>query len=412
MSLVDLEALTDQVLDRCKELARFSDDPDRLTRTFLQPSLSLVHRVLAGWMQEAGLQVRVDAIGNMIGRLPARDPRARVFLVGSHVDTVPDAGMYDGVLGVVMGLAAAQLLKNTYRQCALDVIAFSEEEGIRFRTPYLGSLAVTGRLTPDLLALTDAQGISVLQAIRNFGLNPEKLAEARYAPEQVKGFFEVHIEQGPVLEAQDRPLAVVSAIAGQSRRWLEFEGHAGHAGTLPMEYRRDALAAAAEWIGAVEQKAREIDGLRATVGAAEIRPGAVNVVPGLVRLSLDVRHGDDAIRESAVVHLLDDAREVAARRKLSVTVVSGSDQPAVGCSPELVHKLERPMEACGHSVCTMISGAGHDAAVMASLCPTAMLFVRSPGGISHHPNESVRPQDVRAALEVMVDFLRDVLGSS
>jgi allantoate deiminase len=401
--------LTAEILARCDALARFSEDPGRLTRTFLRPPVRHVHECVTGWMRAAGLHVRTDALGNLIGRRPAARPDAPAFVVGSHLDTVPDAGKYDGVLGVLLAVAAAGAVADRPCRTALDVIAFSEEEGVRFGTPYLGSLAVCGRFDPALLDRTDAAGVTLAQALRDFGLDPAAVPAAAYPPGQVVGYLEAHIEQGPVLEALDLSLGVVEAIVGQSRFWLTMTGQAGHAGTQPMEHRRDALAAAAAFITTVERVARTTPGLRATVGSLTFAPGAVNVVPGEVRLSLDVRHADDAVRQRAVADLLDHARAVVAERRLGLSVEPIADQPAVRCDPALTDRLAAAVAATGHPPHRMVSGAGHDAVVMAGLCPAAMLFLRSPGGVSHHPDERVRPEDVRAALDVMVRFLESEL---
>jgi allantoate deiminase len=399
---MDLDALTDEVLRRCDVLAGCSEEPVRLTRTFLRPPVRDAHAHLRGWMTAAGLDVRVDTVGNMIGRLPALAADARVFVVGSHIDTVPDAGKYDGILGVLLGVAAAQALVGRQFKRALDVIAFSEEEGVRFRTPYLGSLAVCGRLTPELLARTDADGVTIADAIRAFGLDPAAMPDAAYPPGQVAAYFEAHIEQGPVLESLDRPLGVVTAIVGQSRYWLRFIGKAGHAGAQPMNQRRDALAAAAEFVNVVENTAKGAEGLRATVGCLTVAPGAMNVVPGDVRMSLDVRHADDDARSAATELLLGRAATLARRRNVRFEFEEVVNEPAATMAPAMTDRLAA---AAGPGVERLVSGAGHDAGVMASICPTAMLFIRSPCGVSHHPDESVRREDVRAALEVIVRFL-------
>jgi allantoate deiminase len=402
---MDLDALTAEVLDRCETLARFSEEPGRLTRTFLRPPMRQAQECLADWMRQVGLNVRRDALGNLIGRRPGRRDDARVFVVGSHIDTVPDAGKYDGVLGVLLGVAAPRALADRPFGRTLDVIAFSEEEGVRYATPYLGSRAVCGCFDPRLLERTDADGITLAQALLDFGLDPAAIPAAVYPAGQVAGYLEAHIEQGPVLESLGLSVGAVEAIVGQSRLWLSFIGQAGHAGTLPMERRRDALAAAAEFVGAVEHAARATAGLRATVGRLTVLPGAVNVVPGAVRLSLDVRHAEDAVRGKAVAELLGQARAIATERHLGLRVEQVADQPAVPADPHLTERLLAAVTAAGHAPQRLVSGAGHDAAVMAGLCPMAMLFVRSPGGVSHHPDESVRPEDVRAALGVMVRFL-------
>jgi allantoate deiminase len=402
---MDLDTLTAEVLARCDALARFSEAPGWLTRTFLRPPVRQVHECLTNWMRAAGLRVRVDAVGNLIGRRPATHPDSLVFAVGSHIDTVPDAGKYDGILGVLLAIAAAQALPDRRRHIALDVIAFSEEEGVRFGTPYLGSRAVCGRFDPALLERTDADGVALAQAVRDYGLDPAAIPVAAYPAGQVAGYLEAHIEQGPVLESLDLSLGVVEAIVGQSRYWLTVTGRAGHAGTQPMEHRRDALAAAAAFVGAVERTARATPGLRATVGSLTVAPGAVNVVPGEVRLSLDVRHAEDGVRTAAVADLLGQARAITAGRRVGLVVEPVTDQVAVPCDGELTGRLAAAVEAAGHPLHRLVSGAGHDAVVMASLCPVAMLFLRSPGGVSHHPDERVRPEDVRAALDVMVRFL-------
>jgi allantoate deiminase len=402
---MDLDALTAEVLARCDVLARFSEEPGRLTRTFLRPPVRQVHKCLAGWMHDAGLHVRVDALGNLIGRRPAARDDALVFVVGSHIDTVPDAGKYDGVLGVLLAVAAAHALADRRCRTALDAIAFSEEEGVRYRTPYLGSRAVCGRFDPALLDHTDADGVTLAQALRDYGLDPAAIPAAAYPSGQVVGYLEAHIEQGPVLEALDLSLGVVEAIVGQARYWLTVTGQAGHAGTLPMEHRRDALAAAAEFVSAVERTARTTPGLRATVGSLTVAPGAVNVVPGEVRLSLDVRHAENTVRTRAVAELLDQAQSIAADRRLELAIEPVADQPAVRCDPGMSERLAAAIQSAGHAPHRLVSGAGHDAVVMAGLCPAAMLFLRSPGGVSHHPDERVRPEDVRAALDVMVRFL-------
>ena len=318
---VDFDSLTDTILARCEVLALCSDEPDRLTRTFLRPSVHRAHDLLTGWMRQAGLEVRRDAIGNLFGRAGRLGPaEASVFIVGSHIDTVPDAGKYDGVLGVLLGIAAAESLQGRTFRRALDVVAFSEEEGIRYKTPYLGSRAVCGRLDPAMLEIQDADGVTLEQAIRDFGLKPDEVAVAAYAPGQGAGYFEPHIEQGPILEALNISLGVVEAIAGQSRVWLHFIGRSGHAGTLPMELRRDALCAGSEFVSEVERVARKTEGLRATVGSFMIAPGAVNVVPGSVLLSLDVRHATDEVRTKIVGELFEKARSISGERKLELEI--------------------------------------------------------------------------------------------
>jgi allantoate deiminase len=414
------------VLARCDVLASYSEEPGKITRTFLCEPMHGVHECLAGWMRAAGMSVRLDPAGNLIGHYSAALSRpsrsaadgeaqpagadAPVFLIGSHLDSVPDAGKYDGVLGVLLGLAAVQALGGQRLPFAVDVVGFCEEEGVRFGTPYLGSPAVCGRFDLSLLERTDRAGVSLAAALRHFGLDPARLPEAAYPAGRILGYLEAHIEQGPVLDARNVPLGVVEAIVGQSRLWLRFEGKAGHAGTLPIELRQDALTAAAEFIIAVEEQARSVDGLRATVGTLSVAPGAVNVVPGSAQLSLDIRHPDDAVRQRALDTLLQQAAALAGRRGVRFQVDRAEHHHAVPADPYLNGILVESARAAGYAPLPMVSGAGHDAAVMASLAPMAMLFIRSPGGISHHPDEAVRLEDVQAALEVMVAFLHRLAG--
>ncbi|AWR86824.1 allantoate amidohydrolase [Meiothermus taiwanensis] len=401
----DFPQLAQEALERCHILGRLSEETGRLTRTFLSPPMREVHRLLTAWMQELGMTVRVDAVGNLIGHYPGQNPEAPALLMGSHVDTVRDAGRYDGLLGVVLALAVVKALGGRRLPFALEVIAFSEEEGVRFGVPFLGSKAIVGRFEPELLKLQDAEGQTVEAAIRAFGLEPAQIPQAAYNPAQVRGFVEFHIEQGPVLEALGYPLGLVEGIVGQSRLEVAFRGQAGHAGTTPMHLRRDALAGAAEWMTLVEREAREEPGLVATVGIITALPGAANVIPGEVRMSLDVRHLEDDTRSRAVANLITRAQQVAQRRGLELGYRTLYEQPAVPCDPDLNALLAQALEAQGYPVHRMVSGAGHDAMIMAALCPATMLFLRSPGGLSHHPDEAVWPQDVEAALRVGLDFL-------
>jgi len=339
---------------------------------------------------------------------PERASGKRLIL-GSHIDTVPDAGAFDGVLGVVLALECADIVRELHRPLAIEIIAFSEEEGVRFGVPFLGSRAAAGRFDPALLALTDAEGVSLDGAIRAYGLDPSRIGEAA-VDEDALGFVEIHIEQGPVLEAENLKVAAVTAIAGQTRLTLEFAGQANHAGTTPMNLRRDALAGAAEWIVAVEKLAKRTEGLVATVGKIEASPNASNVIAGTALITLDVRHPHDAVRLGSVDEMIEIANGIAERRGLAMQSTRQMDQPAVSMDERLTAHLVDAMEAAGFPPKRMHSGAGHDAMVMASRMPTAMLFLRSPGSISHNPAEAVRTEDVEAALETMNVFLQRVAG--
>src|SRR2546421_1726696 len=285
------------VMERCDILGSYSEEPDRLTRPFASHAMRQANEAVATWMQAAGMTVQQDAVGNLIGRYEARSEGAKTLLLGSHLDSVRDAGKYDGPLGVMIALACVERLHQRKERLpfAIEVLGFADEEGLRYQTAYLGSRAMTGTFELDALQLTDAEGIPMADAIRTFGVTPDPqvLRTPRWQRNDLLGYCEVHIEQGPVLEARGLPVAVVSAIAGQSRITVRFTGVAGHAGTVPMDRRRDALIGAAEFVLAVQAPATTQDGLVATVGQVSVQPGASNVIPGQVTLSLDVRHQDD-----------------------------------------------------------------------------------------------------------------------
>src|SRR5207248_1738682 len=338
------------------------------------------------WMAALGAEVRIDAAGNLRAIYSAVDPDAPRLLLGSHLDSVPDAGAYDGVLGVVIAIALLEALDGRRLPFGIEIVAFSEEEGIRFGIPFIGSRALVGKLDEELLKLQDAQGISVRKAIENFGLNPRDISQA-ILKDDVLGYVEFHIEQGPVLDDLGRSLGVVEAIAGQTRLELTFVGRANHAGTTPMRFRYDAIAAAAEWITAVEQHARDASALVATVGRITAKPGVANVIAGEAWLSLDVRHSSDEVRMVAVEALVRQAETIANRRGLSLKFKTLLSQQAVAMDTFLVGEIERAVRMTGCEPHRMVSGAGHDAMVLAEKIPAAMIFLRTPGGISHDPAE-------------------------
>lgn len=393
-----------RAIAECRHIAAMTEEPGRITRRFLTAPVREVHGHLRRRMEAMGMAVHCDAVGNLRGLWRPERARGKRLILGSHIDTVPDAGAFDGVLGVALALEWVDLARELDLSLPMEVNAFSEEEGVRFGVPFLGSRAVAGRFDAALLALTDASGISLEAAIRNFGLDPALIEQAAIG-DDVLGMVEMHIEQGPVLEAENLSVAAVDSIVGQSRFTMDFRGQANHAGTTPMRLRRDALAGAAEWIAAVEALAVRTDGLAATVGKVNVEPNAGNVIPGAATLSLDVRHADDALRRQAVEELLAQADTLAARRGLAVQYRRQMEQPAVPMDERLTAFLVEAMEAAGLPPRRISSGAGHDAMVMAARVPTAMLFLRSPGGLSHHPAESVREEDVEAALQAGRKFL-------
>jgi allantoate deiminase len=393
---------------RLDELGRVSDERDRLTRTFLSPAMEQANALVGGWMREAGLAVREDDTGNIIGRLEG-PAGAKTLLLGSHLDTVRNAGRFDGPLGVLLPIVALAELRRrgVMLPFAVEVLGFSEEEAVRFSGAYLGSKAYTGRLREADLELRDARGHTLRAVIEAHAGSGKKFSPpARaHAPGELLGYVEVHIEQGPVLEAEKLSVGVVSAIAAQMRGRLTFRGKAGHAGTTPMRLRRDALAGAAEFVLAAEKFARGQAQLVATVGTISVVAGAANVIPGETVLSLDVRHPHDAKCRAARTKLLSLASRIARRRKLSVQWQPTMDHRAVACSPALTAALTQSVRAVQKRSLALVSGAGHDAVVMSTLTPVAMLFVRCRDGLSHHPDEFAAPTDLRVALEVVVDFL-------
>jgi allantoate deiminase len=392
---------------RCDELALFTEEPGRITRPYGTPSLSAARERVAQWMREAGMDVGIDAVGNLRGRARGSDPAVPALLLGSHLDSVRDAGRYDGPLGILVAIEVVDLFRERRQALPvpLEVITFADEEGLRFQTTYLGSCALSGSFDPAFLDLLDADGISLREALGTFDGDPGALAGAALRPGEARAYVEVHIEQGPYLESVAAPVGVVTAIAGQSRILTAFSGEAGHAGTVAMHLRRDPLPAAAEIVLAAEDLARQTSGLLATVGTMDVTPGASNVIAGQARFSLDVRHPEDAVRGNAVSTLERRAHEVAATRSLGVEWRVVRDHPAVPCDVSLTTRLAEAVAAAGLPVERLPSGAGHDAVVMSEVVPVAMLFVRCAGGISHHPAESVLTSDVAAACDVLDRFV-------
>lgn len=363
---------------------------------------------ITGWMQAAGLTVRMDDAGTLIGRHEGERPDAPTFLLGSHQDSVREGGAFDGIMGVALPVLALAKLRaeNVSLPFAVEVLAFADEEGVRFPTALIGSRALAGTLDSSVLEMCDAEGISLTQALRDFGLDPEAVTKLARDPDRVMGFLECHIEQGPVLEAAGESLGVVSAICGIERHQVTIAGESGHAGTVPMALRRDALAAAAELVGEVERLARNTEGLLGTVGALEVRPNAVNAIPGEVRLSVELRAPEDGVRESAGRAVHDFCRALGARREVSVDIARSYAQTATRCDPALTDRLAEAARAAGGGGRRMPSGATHDTSAMADLCPVALMFLRCRGGISHTPREHASAADMGRAIEAIARFLR------
>jgi allantoate deiminase len=405
-SPLDTDALGARAEAMIGELAAISAEPQRLVRLFLSPEHRRAADLVARWMREAGLQVSEDALGTVRGRSAETGRR---LLIGSHIDTVIDAGKYDGPLGVIAGvLAAAHFARSKQRlPFAIDVLAFGDEEGSRFPATLASSSACAGAFDAATLALADRDGITLAEALKAYGKDPADIAAAAYRPEEVLAYVELHIEQGPVLEARGEPLGVVTGIVGQSRLRVVVAGEAGHAGTVPMDLRRDALAGAAEMIAAVERVAREYsaDNMVATVGRIEALPGAVNIIPNRVTFTVDLRAMADRARQDAVAQFERNARDIATARGLKVDIELFHDVATAPCAADLQRLLAEAVADLGHKPVQLPSGAGHDAQIMTRLCPSAMLFVRCRAGISHNPAEYASPADMGKAVAALIRFI-------
>ena len=394
------------ILDRCDELATISSNPDFLERVHLSAEHRAANDLVAGWMEQAGLSTWQDAAGNQCGRIEGREPGLPALLLGSHIDTVPDAGRYDGMLGVLLAIQVASRIEPGTLPFALEVVAFSDEEGTRFGTALLGSRALAGTWDDEWWSLTDKDGITLFEAFQDFGLDPARLPGAFRRPETLVGYLETHIEQGPILEDADRQLAVVTSIAGARRFALTMHGKAGHAGGTPFERRRDALVGASELVVAIERLSRE-HGVIGTVGRLEAFPGGVNVIPGRAEFSLDLRAEFDEDRD-AVLRLIDEAAtEIAGRRALQFEQHEIYRADAVVCDLDLRAAVEAGIRSIGDSdPLAFWSRAGHDGMAVVAATPIAMLFLRCAGGVSHHPDEAVRLTDVAVALDAFEAAVR------
>ncbi len=396
-------------MQRCDELARHSELAGGLTRVFLSAEHRAAADLVLGWMREAGMDARLDPIGNAVGRYEGSRAGLACLLLGSHLDTVRDAGRYDGMLGVVTAIECVAALHASGKRLpfAIEVIGFGDEEGVRFGTTMLGSQALAGAIEPALLDTRDAQGTTIGQALRQFGLEPGRVREVARRRQDVLAYVELHIEQGPVLEAEGLPVGVVTAINGFSRLRATLLGQAGHAGTVPMQLRRDALAAAAECVLAIERIARADPELVGTVGRLEAKPGAINVIPGEVHFTIDFRAPRDELRAQAVRSAIREVEAIAARRNLRCEVQPLQELGVAPCAPWLMRQLDRAVEAEGIEVRRLPSGAGHDGMALKGIADIAMLFVRCKGGISHNPAEAITAEDAGVGARALARFIEN-----
>ncbi len=403
-----MTSLGQRVMDRAAQLARHSDEPGKLTRLYLSPAHKAAVKELSGWMQEAGLAVSTDDLGTVAGRFEGKISNAPALLIGSHIDTVRDAGHYDGPLGVLAGLAVVEELSRAGEPLpfAIEILAFGDEEGVRFPDTFAGSRALAGTFNPDTLEGRDADGISLRRALKDFGCDPEGISTIARKRSDVLAYVEAHIEQGPVLEAENLPVGVVSAINALKRFSVTVTGIAGHAGTVPMPMRRDAFAACAEMTLAIEAIAAGVNDVVATVGRVDVRPGAVNVIPGKAAFTIDLRAPDAARRDAAADQISQAMQSIAARRHVRLDMTLINETAPVACSPLVMKGLSDVIAKHRIAVRTLPSGAGHDAMTVADLCPVGMLFVRCKGGISHNPAESITAEDADICVRVLLDFVR------
>jgi allantoate deiminase len=417
---------TEKLIARINDLASVSEDEHGITRLFGTAAAMEAGNKVVHWMREAGLRSRIDAIGNIRGIWHAEDENARTLVIASHIDTVRNAGRWDGPLGVLLGLDLLENIIASKKKLPfhIELIAFSDEEGVRFHTTYLGSKVVAGRFEPALLARKDEEGIALEEVIRLIGGDPAALEQEAIAPDRWLGYFEVHIEQGPILYEKNIPVALVKAIAGQIRAEVVFSGMAGHAGTVPMGMRKDALCAAAEFVLAVEALAA--DGLTAgrglaageertagrklvaTVGKLRIKDAASNVIPGEVVCSLDLRSADQQALTSAYEEIGKMCAAIGRQRGVGVMLQLSQSSLPVACDEEMGAVLARSIESAGYEALSLVSGAGHDGVAISAVAPVAMLFVRCFKGISHHPLENVEAKDIGAAIAICDNFIHQL----
>lgn len=398
-----------QIMKDLELLASYSEDPVALTRTFLTDQHKQAAKQLADWMLETDMSVSFDAAANVIGRYEGIEPGLPALIIGSHYDTVQDAGKYDGAYGIIAGIhCIRELARSDIRlPFAVEVVAFSEEEGVRYNATLLGSRAIAGTFDLSLLARSDTNDVTMADAFLDYGLDPTTIPTAARDADDLLGYIELHIEQGPVLLKEDLPVGVVTAIAGAKRFNVTVLGLAGHAGTVPMTLRQDAAAAAAEAILSVERRCQSVEGLVGTVGKLHVPSGATNVIPGKVEFSLDVRATADDLLDVATQDILQAFQQIAERRNVSIEVQSTHDAPATPCSPALIKQLCNAVTQQSIRPLTLLSGAGHDAMAIAAIADISMLFVRcGAGGISHHPSETMTAEDAATGVKVLLEFVR------
>lgn len=410
MSEKNPSSLGDEIVARIDQLAAISETPEHLARIFLTEEHRKAADLILSWMREAGMSAHLDAIGNVCGRYEGERPGLPALMLGSHYDTVRDAGRWDGPLGVITAIACVADLNRRGKRLpfAIEIVGFADEEGVRFASTLLGSRAVAGTFDESVLNTSDRAGISMRDALIAFGLDPDHIGKAARVRRELLGYVELHIEQGPVLEQKALPVGVVSAISGATRLAASLTGFAGHAGTVPMPLRRDALVGAAECIVAIEQFCRSDEaGLVGTVGYINAMPGATNVIPGKVSFTMDIRSQSDMHRKRAVADIVRQIEAIAKRRELALQIDVTHENRSVPCAPWLKAQIAEAVAAEGHTVFELPSGAGHDGMAMVDVADIGMIFVRCRGGISHNPAEHVELADADTGARVLLRFVEN-----
>ncbi|MES2431217.1 MAG: allantoate amidohydrolase [Bacteroidota bacterium] len=403
-------ARAEKIIDRINELASISEDATCVTRTYGTPAFVEGSKKVLGWMNDAGLKTYVDNIGNVRGRLVSKNSDAKTLVIASHIDTVVNAGKFDGPLGVIMGIDLIENIKTKDIPFNIEIIAFSDEEGVRFHTTFLGSNVVTGNFDTTLLDKKDANGISLKEVIASNGGNGNNLSQDALPKDEWLGYYEMHIEQGPVLYEKNIPAAVVTSIAGQKRIELIFTGFAGHAGTVPMDMRQDALCSAAVCVLAVERFALENkDNIVATIGKLDVHHGASNVIPGKVICSLDLRSASDVYLERAYNTINEICTTICKARNIDLQWTLIQQTAPVLCDKNLSNLLSKAIADSGNEIIELMSGAGHDAMAVASVSPVSMLFIRCYKGISHNPLENAEVTDIAAAVKISDNFIEKLI---
>ena len=395
---------------RLDRLATISESPRHLTRRCFTAEHRRINDLAGAWMRDAGMTVHEDAVGNIIGRYEGLGEGAPAIMLGSHLDTVIMAGKYDGGLGILSAIDCVRSLRNRGLRFdhAIEVSGFADEDGVRFQSTYLGSRGLAGTFDTALLNRPDSDGITLAEAMREFGLDPGRIGEAARRPDDILCYLEVHIEQGPVLENEGLAVGAVTAISGANRMTVTLDGTAGHAGTAPMSARQDALVAGSECVLAVEEIAASRAGMVGTVGQMTVSPGATNVIPGRVTFSVDFRAAEDGLRRAVVAELEARMRDLAAQRSVGISIEGTHDVVSVACAPWIIDEIERAMAELGQRPFRLPSGAGHDAAAMAEITDVGMIFVRCAGGISHSPDESITGEDAIAGSHLLLQVVENI----